>query len=346
MKLRFIALYLLMVGGPNIFAADPVIQVSKIWDFAPHNAFTDLIRFKDRFYCTFREASGHVPGESGTNGKIRVLVSADGEKWESFALLEKEGYDLRDSKLSITPKHQLMVLMGGSVYRGNIILGRLTHVSFLKESSNTFTNPAPVKMDTKIKSDFDWLWRITWFKGKGYGVMYQKKDKLSSRAFLVRTKNGVDYSLVTEIKVDGIPNESTVLVGSDGEMAMVVRREGGNLNGYLGHSGPPYKTWEWKDLGLRLGGPNMMQAANGTYIIGTRIFKDEGMRTALIQADQSGYLRQLVELPSGGDNSYPGMVTFNNILWMSYYSSHEGKTQIYLAKIPMDYLTKLITAKP
>ena len=31
--------------------------------------------------------------------------------------------------------------------------------------------------------------------------------------------------------------------------------------------------------------------------------------------------------------SYPGMVWDDDLLWLSYYSSHEGKTSIYLAKI-------------
>ena len=38
-------------------------------------------------------------------------------------------------------------------------------------------------------------------------------------------------------------------------------------------------------------------------------------------------------LPSGGDCSYPGIVWHDGLLWLSYYSSHEGKTSIYLAKI-------------
>ena len=343
MKLNSLVFIFLFLGCSKIFAADPAFQVKKIWDSAPHNAFTDLIRFHNNFYCTFREASGHVPGVSGTNGKIRVLISNDGEKWESFALLEKEGYDLRDSKLSITSGKKLMVLMGGSLYHGNDLLGRLTHVSFLSESKKIFSQPMPVKIDIKIKSDFDWLWRVTWHKGTGYGVMYQKKDKLASSAFLVRTKNGADYSLVTEIKVDGIPNESSVLVKEDGEMVMVVRREGGTMNGYLGHSMPPYTTWEWKDLGQRIGGPNIIPSVNNTYLIGTRVFRSEGMKTALIQADKSGFLKQIIELPSGGDNSYPGMITYNDSLWVSYYSSHEGKTQIYLAKIPMAGLNKILS---
>ena len=41
----------------------------------------------------------------------------------------------------------------------------------------------------------------------------------------------------------------------------------------------------------------------------------------------------VLTLPSGGDNSYPGMVWHDTLLWTSYYSSHEEKTSIYLAKI-------------
>lgn len=38
-------------------------------------------------------------------------------------------------------------------------------------------------------------------------------------------------------------------------------------------------------------------------------------------------------LPSRGDNSYTGLVWHEGLLWVSYYSSHEGKTSIYLAKV-------------
>jgi hypothetical protein len=40
-------------------------------------------------------------------------------------------------------------------------------------------------------------------------------------------------------------------------------------------------------------------------------------------------------LPSGGDNSYAGMVWHDDLLWMSYYSSHQGKTSIYLTKLKL-----------
>src|SRR5205085_7380324 len=41
----------------------------------------------------------------------------------------------------------------------------------------------------------------------------------------------------------------------------------------------------------------------------------------------------VLTLPSGGDTSYAGLVWHEGLLWVSYYSSHEGKASIYLAKV-------------
>ena len=41
----------------------------------------------------------------------------------------------------------------------------------------------------------------------------------------------------------------------------------------------------------------------------------------------------ILELPSGGDCSYPGLLWHEGRLWMTYYSSHEKQTCIYLAQI-------------
>ena len=40
-------------------------------------------------------------------------------------------------------------------------------------------------------------------------------------------------------------------------------------------------------------------------------------------------------LPSGGDTSYPGLVILGHTLWISYYSSHEGKGKIYFTKLTL-----------
>ena len=82
-----------------------LLQVRKIWDRAPHNAFTDLTRFQGAWYCAFREGESHV----SDYGRLRVVRSDDGETWSPAALMEWEGGDVRDAKLSVTPAGQLML---------------------------------------------------------------------------------------------------------------------------------------------------------------------------------------------------------------------------------------------
>jgi len=330
----------------SVFASNPRIHVTKIWDLAPHNAFTDLIRFNNKFYCTFREGTGHVPGETGEDGKIRVLISDDGEKWESLALLKKKDYDLRDSKLSVTPDGRLMVLMGGSNYDGYKLINRLGHVSFLDKNGKQFSEPQAIVIDERIRSDYDWLWRITWSHNVGYGVVYRKKNKIKSDAFLVKTNNGIEYSLVSALFINNImPGESTISVNPDGEMTLLMRCDGGDQHGFVGSAMPPYTRWKWNDLGMRLGGPNIIALNDSTFIMGTRSHQKKEVCTALYFVEKSGSPRQFLELPSGGDTSYPGMLIYNDTLWVSYYSSHEGKSKIYLAKIPMEYINNLLLSQ-
>jgi hypothetical protein len=52
-----------------------LVESRRIWDKAPHNAFTDLIRFQDRWYCVFREGKGHV----SPDGALRVITRRQDE---------------------------------------------------------------------------------------------------------------------------------------------------------------------------------------------------------------------------------------------------------------------------
>ena len=56
--------------------------------------------------------------------------------------------------------------------------------------------------------------------------------------------------------------------------------------------------------------------------------------TVLARMTRDSY-KPVLYLPSGGDCSYPGMVWHDGLLWMSYYSSHQGKASIYLARIQL-----------
>lgn len=315
-------------------------DVKKIWDAGKHNAFTDLIRFRDRWYCTFREGDAHVGGD----GKLRVLSSPDGEKWESAALLAETGIDLRDPKLSVTADGRLMIVGGGSVYEGKQLLGRQPRVAFSKDGKEW----TPTK---RVLAEGEWLWRVTWHDGKCYGVSYDasrrdtKEAKDAAKTGKVEpgpadwklklwvSTDGEKYDLVTHLDVPGNPNETTVRFLPGGEMVALVRRESGNTKGWVGTAKAPYKEWAWKELPARVGGPNFVFHADGPTVAAVRLY-DAKVRTSLCLLDaKAGKLDEVLKLPSGGDTSYAGLVWHDGLLWVSYYSSHEGKSAIYLAKV-------------
>ena len=77
----------------------------------------------------------------------------------------------------------------------------------------------------------------------------------------------------------------------------------------------------------------MTRLPDGRLVAGVRLY-DGKVRTALLSIDAaSGSAKELLSFPSNGDSSYPGLVWHNDELWVSYYSSHEGRTSIYLARV-------------
>ena len=77
----------------------------------------------------------------------------------------------------------------------------------------------------------------------------------------------------------------------------------------------------------------MIALQDGRLIAAVRLY-DGSARTSLCWIDvQQGTLQEFLKLPSGGDTSYAGMVWHQGQLWISYYSSHEQKSSIYLAKV-------------
>lgn len=308
-----------------------IVEVKKIWDAGGHNAFTDLVRWHDRWWCTFRESAAHVGGD----GIIRILTSRDGAQWESAATLAEKDVDLRDPKLSETPDGRLLLVCGGSIYLGTKELkGRRPRVSFSSDGS-TWTAPE------KILAEGDWLWRVTWREGVAYGVSYRSvKAATGSRAELALCKStdGLAWSDVTILAVPDRPNETTLRFLSDGRMIALVRREAGNFLGWWGEARPPYTQWTWRESNLRLGGPDFLELPDGRMIAGTRLYPEasgekKGKVSTIIAAVDGAKLVPIVTLPSGGDTSYPRLVWQDGLLWVSYYSSHEGKTAIYLAKV-------------
>src|SRR5204862_5248618 len=132
---------------------------------------------------------------------------------------------------------------------------------------------------------------------------------------------------------DGQPNETSMIFRPDETALCLLRRDGNPGSAKLGTARPPYTEWQWKDLGAKIGGPHIIRLPDGRIIAAVRLY-DGGARTSLAWLDAgAGKLTEFLKLPSGGDTSYAGLAWHDGLLWVSYYSSHEGKAAIYLAKV-------------
>lgn len=318
-------------GADTDLPTPRLLDVRKIWDQAPHNAFTDLIRFKGEWLCTFREAEHH----SSDDGKLRVIGSKGGTDWESVALISyspPEGYaqaDLRDPKLSVTPTGDLM--MTGVVDLPSA--GTRQSLVWFSPDGRSWSEAH------EIGERGEWLWRTTWHRGIAYNVAYNPAEEsyiqlYSSTDGIAFEKRGPRYF------TDGsYANEHSLVFLKDDTCLCLLRRDdspaipSGAATAQLGTAAPPYAEWTWKDLGVQIGGPEMIQLPDGRFLAAVRLHDSES-RTALCWLDpEAGTLTEFMRLPSGGDTSYAGMVWHEDALWISYYSSHEGKTSIYLARL-------------
>lgn len=307
-----------------------LIQVQRIWDAAPHNAFTDLIRFQQRWYCVFREGQKHVSAD----GALRLIASSDGQSWESVARFENPQADLRDAKLSVTPDGQLMVLGAGAWHQPTAA----THQSFawFSQDGRDWSEAEAVGEPNY------WLWRVVWQNSKAIGWGYRTGGESKREVRLYESADGKDYQPIVEATYDqGYPNESDIVFMGNGFAFCLLRRDpfaGDRGNALLGRALPPYREWQWRELPQRVGGPAMLALPDGRIVAAVRLY-DGHTRTSLCWLDaEQTQLHEFLRLPSAGDTSYCGLVWHEDRLWVSYYSGHEAEagkfgTAIYLAQV-------------
>ncbi|MEU5908685.1 sialidase family protein [Micromonospora sp. NPDC047467] len=308
-----------MTSSPTRRTTAEVAAVHRIGDRAPHSAFTDLVRHDGRWFCAFREGRTHLLDD----GVIRVLTSTDGRSWTDATTIRQAGADLRDPRFVVRPDGRLQLLAAAVTGASSRTFDTLT---WLSGDGRAWGDPIPVGEPGV------WVWRAAWHDDAMYGVGYATREPRLAR--LYRSADGIDLQpWVPTLFEAGYPNESGLVFEPDGTALCLLRRDGDSATAQLGRSVPPYRDWCWTDLGVQVGGPALLRLPDGRLLAGVRLL-DGDVRTAICAVDPGrGELTELVALPSGGDTSYPGLVWHDDLLWVSYYSSHEERTCVYLAEV-------------
>ena len=264
------------------------------------------------------------------DGKVRVIRSEDGVTWDSVALLDYgPEYDMRDAKLTVTNSGRLMLNTAAAP-----LASPLERQSLCWFSANGTDWPATPH---EVGEPNWWLWSVAQHPGGDiYGIGYGDlvTDAPATTTRLYRSDDGVDYqTLVSPLTAEAGTNEAGLLFRQDGSAVVLVRRDGYGAQSLVGVSSGDYTNWTFHTLDKQVGGPEIIELPDGNIVAATRLY-DGTVRTALSWLDpDQGEMVELLTLPSGGDTSYPGLVWRNDRLWCTYYSSHEGKANIYFAEV-------------
>ena len=346
--LAALALLLPLIGAAAP-AREPLPQVKvanirRAFHNGEHNAFTDLVRFQGLYYLTFRSCpDGHMVHPTSS---IIVLASDDTKTWHQVHRFSVPKRDTRDP-------HFLVFGDKLFVYTGAWYCGDSSpkdydlnqHLGFGVWTRNGKQWNGPSMLEGTYGH---YIWRAATYAGRAYLCGRRKHH-------FVETPNRKERDPVVEsallVSDDGLIwkkaglfqetyGDETAFLFESTSSLVAVCRSGGGRNAQICRSQPPFQDWKRKDLDRYIGGP-LLAKWGGRYVVGGRKTMGGPAKTSLywLVDDQ---LHEFAELPSGGDNSYPGLVELGSArALVSWYSSHEkdedGKTitAIYLADLEL-----------
>ncbi|MCH8219467.1 MAG: hypothetical protein IH892_22155 [Planctomycetes bacterium] len=319
-----------------------VTNIRRVFHNGEHNAFTDLVRFNERFYLTFRSCpDGH---DVHPTASIIILASDDARDWDQVHRFRVAKRDTRDPHFLVY--QEKMFVYTGTWYSGGTSLPREDydlnkHLGYAVWSHDGVKWNSPILLEGTFGH---YIWRANAFNGKAYlcgrrkiGFEVLKRGEgRRVESLLLESNDGLIWhrrAVFQEIQGD----ETAFQFEPDGSIIAVGRRGGGTAQ--LLRSKPPYKQWDRQELDRTIGGPLLTRWGKRYVVGGRKTIGGKGPKTSMYWL-MDDRLQEFAELPSGGDNSYPGFIELGPTrAIMSWYSSHEkdesGKTitAIYMSDL-------------
>ncbi|MEC9091739.1 MAG: hypothetical protein VX438_03470 [Planctomycetota bacterium] len=324
---------------PNV----QTLNIRRVFYNGEHNAFTDLVKFGENYYLTFRSCpDGHMVHPTAS---VIILQSANLKDWKQVFQFSVKHRDTRDPHFLIF--NNRLFVYTGTWYSGDKTLPPSDydlnqHLGYAVWSKDGVHWSHPQMMEGTFGH---YIWRAASFGGKAYLCGRRKiefdikprGEPTNVESLMLESDDGLIWKKkATFQEIEG--DETAFLFNKDASIIAIGRR-GGNKAQLLS-SKPPYSNWQRLELSQYIGGPNI-QRWGDRIVVGGRQTTPNGPRTSMYWLDGSRLVRFAV-LPSGGDNSYPGFLPLSkrNAV-VSWYSSHEqlnGKTvtAIYMADLVTD----------
>ena len=286
-----------------------------------HNAFTALARFRGQLWLAFRAAKDHNSGD----GDIVILRSADGKTWSEARRLNVVPDD-RDPQFLVTDKRLLL-------YDAAMTGAELRTYATYTDDGETWSPPQPVYEPRFI------IWKPCAYGDKFYSSAH-KKDEVSGgkgrEVHFVDSDDGLAWRKISTIRAGNWESETTIHFAPAGQATAFLRQKYGSPPAAIFTAEPPYTDWKFRTPDVNdFSGHSVHTFRGVTYLFSRTIDYGTKKSGCLIYTFADDKLTPYCELPAGGDCAYAEAVEDGDNMLVSYYSSHEGATNVYLAMVPL-----------
>ena len=322
------------------------LKTSVIVDSGGHNGFPDLIYWQGYSYVAFRAAKTHVDRKSS----IKILRSADAEKWSPVAEMGLDAEDIRDPKFAVIHEQLFLYALKN---KDITIMPYTTIFSSSKDGLHwrAWQDVSPQNwVFWRPKTNDDKIWYVA------------ADDRKAKRSALFSSTDGMHWDKVSTIYSKEFNAEIELTLLGHGKMLSTIRVEGmrGDPRTLIGSSTLPYASWTMVASHVtRLDGASSFVYHDKIFSAGRYelkpIFKTGNLlnqkRTSLFLVTPSK-LVWLSDLPSSGDTGYASAIVMEDKAYIAYYTSDPTidypwiigqfqPTQIWLAQIDLGGLEAL-----
>lgn len=304
---------------------EPPVQpraVRKVFGDGKHNAFTALARFKGDLWLAFRTAKDH----NAPDGDVVILRSHDeGKTWAESHRVDAARDD-RDPQFLVLGSR---LILYDQAMKG----GALTCYAVETADGRVWSDPKPVYEPAFI------LWKPVIHNGAVFSAAHKKDEGTGGKGrevHLVTSTDGLNWKKISTVRAGNWESETTLHFGPGDHLTAFLRQKYGNPPAQVLESDPPYAEWKSRPPNINHFSGHSIHVFRGvTYFFSRTIDPQTRQSGQMIYIYADGKFEPYCRLPAGGDCAYAEAVEVGDDMLVSYYSSHEGATNIYVAEVPL-----------
>ncbi len=249
-----------------------ILSNKVIYHDGRHNAFTSMVRWRDKYWLAFRNGTHH----RSNDGRIMIINSEDLESWSEPKIVIDTDIDDRDPAVFVWDDELFVISMSYNrkLHEGEKERRLASMSSFVIHSSDgkNWTEPQRTLPEHRV------IWWVSNGPDALYASVYRPDDAGNYKERITelwRSNNGLEWEKVSVISDRDNSTEAALVFLPDERLFAYVRHDKNDWP-EITMSSPPYVKWKpIVDFDFRHNGPCMGLVGDKLVTSGRSIFEDD-----------------------------------------------------------------------